>query len=242
MRRRNGFESTVKAKRAEARQFIFRCIIISILSSWVFHGLRPLPMVWCIGWLADRQGSRFAMLGPKLVLIVEDDRLIRVLSADLLIEAGVEIVEAADGEEAFELLEHRASQIAAVFTDVRMPGTRNGLDLGAACGRPVAVDFDPGHLGQFQRSPAGPAGASTVPAQALETPGDARFRPMGDEFRRALSLRTGAALPPSADTGHRRIAAPAAARFRILNKAGVLARHRGGTGNVRRALLADDRP
>ena len=69
------------------------------------------------------------MPGPKLVLIVEDDRVIRVLSADLLLEAGVGILEAADGEEAFELLERRAAEIAALVTDIRMPGACSGLDL-----------------------------------------------------------------------------------------------------------------
>jgi len=69
------------------------------------------------------------MRATKLVLIVEDDRLIRVLSADLLEEDGVAIVEAADGEEALELLEQRASEIAAVITDIRMPGAYSGLDL-----------------------------------------------------------------------------------------------------------------
>jgi DNA-binding NtrC family response regulator len=69
------------------------------------------------------------MPGQKLVLIVEDDRLIRLLSAELLLEAGVGILDAADGEEAVELLEQRATEIAAVITDVRMPGGCSGLDL-----------------------------------------------------------------------------------------------------------------
>jgi CheY-like chemotaxis protein len=69
------------------------------------------------------------MPGPKLVLIVEDDRIIRVLSAELLLEAGVDILEAADGEEAVELLERHATKIAAVVTDIRMPGTCSGLEL-----------------------------------------------------------------------------------------------------------------
>lgn len=66
------------------------------------------------------------MPGPKLVLIVEDDRVIRILSADLLLEAGVGTLEAADGEEAFELLERRATEIAAVVTDIRMPAPATG--------------------------------------------------------------------------------------------------------------------
>ena len=44
------------------------------------------------------------MRGQKLVLIVEDDRFVRILSADLLLDAGMGIVEAADGEEALAIL------------------------------------------------------------------------------------------------------------------------------------------
>lgn len=69
------------------------------------------------------------MPSQKLVLIVEDDRVIRVLSADLLLEAGVGILEAADGEEAVVLLERRAAEIAALITDIKMPGACSGLDL-----------------------------------------------------------------------------------------------------------------
>ena len=39
------------------------------------------------------------------------------------------IVEAADGEEALTILDQRATDIGALVTDVRMPGTCNGLEL-----------------------------------------------------------------------------------------------------------------
>ena len=69
------------------------------------------------------------MPGKKLFLIVEDDFVIRVLSAELLLENGVGILEATDGEEAFELLERRAAEVGALFTDIRMPGKCNGMEL-----------------------------------------------------------------------------------------------------------------
>jgi len=37
--------------------------------------------------------------------------------------------EAADGEEAFDTLERRATEIAALITDIRMPGKFNGFVL-----------------------------------------------------------------------------------------------------------------
>ena len=72
------------------------------------------------------------MRAPKLVLIVEDDRVIRVLTAELLLENGVGILEAADGEEALHLLERRAVEIGAIITDITMPGTCSGIDLAQA--------------------------------------------------------------------------------------------------------------
>lgn len=65
----------------------------------------------------------------KLVMIVENDRVIRILSAELLIEGGVDVLDATDGEEALALLELHAAEVAAVITDIRMPGKCSGLEL-----------------------------------------------------------------------------------------------------------------
>lgn len=66
---------------------------------------------------------------PK-VLVVEDEPLIRLDVASYLAEAGFTVCEAADGEQALELLNCR-DDIRAVFTDIEMPGSINGLDLAA---------------------------------------------------------------------------------------------------------------
>lgn len=60
--------------------------------------------------------------GPSpSVLIVDDEPFIRMAAADTLADAGVIPFEAADGEEALELLgEH--PEISLVVTDVNMPG------------------------------------------------------------------------------------------------------------------------
>ncbi len=66
--------------------------------------------------------------GPKAVLVVEDEVLIRLLICDCLREAGAKVVEAANATEALEYLK-TDRQITVVFSDVRMPGMVDGLAL-----------------------------------------------------------------------------------------------------------------
>lgn len=61
------------------------------------------------------------------ILIVEDDVLIRAAAAQYLRGAGFEVLEAVSVEQALELL--RSSPVQVVFTDVKLPGSQNGLDL-----------------------------------------------------------------------------------------------------------------
>jgi CheY-like chemotaxis protein len=56
----------------------------------------------------------------KVVLVVEDEALVRLNACDMLGEMGFEVVDAADGVEAMELLETR-QDIDLVFSDCRMP-------------------------------------------------------------------------------------------------------------------------
>ena len=62
------------------------------------------------------------------VLLVEDEGVIRMMTAEFLQDAGFEVTEARDGDEAAGLLDS-ASDFDVLFTDVRMPGTLDGLDL-----------------------------------------------------------------------------------------------------------------
>ncbi len=64
-----------------------------------------------------------------LVLIVEDEPMIRMCAADLLEEDGFEVLEATTARAALAILEKRNGDIAALFTDVDMPGDMNGLEL-----------------------------------------------------------------------------------------------------------------
>lgn len=66
-----------------------------------------------------------------VVLVVEDEILLRMDAVDLLEEAGFDVLDAANADEAIELLESR-NDIAVVVTDLQMPGSMDGLKLAAA--------------------------------------------------------------------------------------------------------------
>jgi CheY-like chemotaxis protein len=62
------------------------------------------------------------------VLVVEDEILLRWTVAEALQEAGFDVVEAGSAIEAISILEKRVD-IHAVFTDIQMPGSIDGLKL-----------------------------------------------------------------------------------------------------------------
>jgi CheY-like chemotaxis protein len=66
-----------------------------------------------------------------VILIVEDELLIRLNAVEMVEEAGFEVIEAASADEAIAILEGRLD-IAVVFTDIQMLGSMDGLKLAAA--------------------------------------------------------------------------------------------------------------
>lgn len=64
-----------------------------------------------------------------IALVVDDDMMILMDACDILAEAGFGVREAQDVEEALNHLEELEDQITLLFTDVQMPGARNGFDL-----------------------------------------------------------------------------------------------------------------
>ncbi|MBO3761104.1 PAS domain-containing protein [Ciceribacter sp. L1K22] len=64
------------------------------------------------------------------VLLVEDDGLIRMSTADAFQEAGFQVMEAADGQEAVTVLE--STDVDALVTDVNLP-RMSGRELAARC-------------------------------------------------------------------------------------------------------------
>lgn len=71
--------------------------------------------------------------GPALgqsrqcILIVEDEFLIRCMLSDELRDAGYQVIEACDATEALSILNTNCPDL--IISDVRMPGSIDGLDL-----------------------------------------------------------------------------------------------------------------
>ena len=72
--------------------------------------------------LAHRSSS------PPVVLIVEDEALIRMNTEDVCEDAGYKVLEAPNADEALSLLEVRPD-VRLVMTDIDMPGSMDGLAL-----------------------------------------------------------------------------------------------------------------
>jgi CheY-like chemotaxis protein len=67
----------------------------------------------------------------KVVLVVEDEFLVRLHAVHIVEQAGFEAVEAGSADEAISILEAR-KDIRIVFTDIHMPGSMDGLKLAHA--------------------------------------------------------------------------------------------------------------
>jgi CheY-like chemotaxis protein len=108
-----------------------------------------------------------------VVLIVEDEFLLRMDAVDMITAAGFEVIEAANADDAIEILEAR-QDITVVFTDIQMPGSMDGLKLARAVrGRwpPIKIiatsglnvgETDLPEGGRFLRKPYSPAQVAGV--------------------------------------------------------------------------------
>ena len=87
-------------------------------------------------WLNGR-GKHVALPKPEIemacILLVEDEADIRTMLAEVLADAGHEVVEADTGDNAASLLKTR-SDFDMLLTDINMPGRLDGVAL-AACFR-----------------------------------------------------------------------------------------------------------
>jgi CheY-like chemotaxis protein len=63
-----------------------------------------------------------------VVLVAEDEELIRLWAADVLQENGFSVLEAANAEAAMRVLEARP-EVRLLFTDIHMPGAFDGMEL-----------------------------------------------------------------------------------------------------------------
>jgi CheY-like chemotaxis protein len=104
-----------------------------------------------------------------VVLVVEDEMLLRIRAVDMVEDAGFASVEAVDADEAVAILESR-SDIALLFTDIQMPGSIDGLKLAHAVHErwpPIKIILV---SGQLQR-------------ENIDIPADSRFfgKPLEDK-------------------------------------------------------------
>jgi len=81
-------------------------------------------------------------------LVVDDEALVRMNAVDVVEEAGFEVIEASNADEAIRILEER-DDIVLIVTDIDMPaGSMNGLRLAAKVKRrwpPIQIIVVSGH-------------------------------------------------------------------------------------------------
>src|SRR5215210_5622540 len=65
---------------------------------------------------------------PPVVLVVEDEMVLRMRAVDIVEDAGFVPIEAVSADEAIQILESR-DDISLLFTDIQMPGSMDGLKL-----------------------------------------------------------------------------------------------------------------
>lgn len=103
------------------------------------------------------------MTSDPIILVVEDEALIRLSTADTLRDQGWDVRESANAAEALQVLE-QCDAVALIFTDIDMPGAMNGLALARAVSErwpPVIIVITSG-----MNQPADdelPAGATFIP-------------------------------------------------------------------------------
>jgi CheY-like chemotaxis protein len=103
-------------------------------------------------------------MDKAIILIVEDEILIRMNAVQMLEDAGYRTLEASNSDEAILLLGSR-SDIRAVFTDINMPGSMDGLKLAHA----IRGRWPPVHL---------------IVTSGLQMPAEAELPPKGRFIRK----------------------------------------------------------
>ena len=116
------------------------------------------------------------------ILIVEDEVLIRIMIGEELRDVGYEVLEACNADEAAAILD-TGLRCDLIISDVRMPGSMDGLGLLAyvrACHPTLPVIIASGHLPRIKAEACGATGFLAKPfaidivlvavAHALERP------------------------------------------------------------------------
>lgn len=91
------------------------------------------------------------------VLVVEDEPMLLLMAGDIVEDAGLHPLLAANADEAIRILEAR-QDVRVVFTDVRMPGSMDGVRLAMAIRErwpPIKLLVVSGHLIKDPELPEG---------------------------------------------------------------------------------------
>ena len=70
-------------------------------------------------------------VSKPIILVVEDEMVLRMRAVDIVEDAGFVPIEAVSADQAIQILESR-DDISLLFTDIRMPGSMDGLKLAHA--------------------------------------------------------------------------------------------------------------
>jgi hypothetical protein len=112
---------------------------------WVIRASRAL-WLWEVFWNVCAAAASSDMdqdMEKAVVLIVEDEALIRISAVHIVEDAGFMAVDACDADEAIAILERR-NDVWAVFSDIIMGRTKAGLRLAKVIrNRWPPIHFDP---------------------------------------------------------------------------------------------------
>ena len=127
-------------------------------------------------------------------LVVDDDGLIRMDAVGILEDAGFEVLDAPSADHALVLLEENWAGLQLLFTDVHMPGTREGFALAVAS--PSAGHAPPSSSPRFRPHRVGTtcrrAHASSLSRSARMSCGTGYgtpYRDIGSQARSRFSLQ-----------------------------------------------------
>jgi CheY-like chemotaxis protein len=95
-------------------------------SGAVFTAIFPLAAATRPDSPPPDQGERVTSGG--IVLVADDDRIVREVTAQMIERAGFNVVTTTNGDEALEIFRRRSSEVLAVVLDLVMPG-RSGEDV-----------------------------------------------------------------------------------------------------------------
>jgi CheY-like chemotaxis protein len=82
-----------------------------------------------------------------VVLLVEDEPLLRFFASDVLDDADFAVIETGNADEALTWLEGR-DDVRVIFTDIQMPGRPERTRSRRSRSSPLARDPDPRRLGR----------------------------------------------------------------------------------------------